>query len=220
MEESDLIQRIEQLLGPKGDRPGILHRDGRVMMSDWSTVRQSPYYVLAINPGGKEENPAPNGKRIGDSLHNDSNGKWNYWLDEAGAKDRAYYERVMEALNIDARSPPVSNALFLRSRGERFLPADSNAIFSSYCAPIHQLLLGIVKPRVVICFGNQTWEFMVGRQPPNHWKFNANVSFRAAGIDYSCAVLLLPHFKAWAATWKTNGETLMQAIADARAYAG
>jgi hypothetical protein len=214
-----LIEQIGRLLGPQGDTPGVLQRHGRVMMSSWGTVKQSRYYVLAINPGGGEINPPPAGESVGDSLCEKRDSKWSYWLHEAEANDRDYFKRVMEGLGTDPCSVPVSNALFLRSRGESHLPVDSGAVFAAHCAPVHKLLLGIVKPRVVVCFGNPTWEFVVGRRPPSHWRFNADVSFTGAGIDYSCGVLLLPHFAAREEVRRTNADTLTQAIADARGYA-
>jgi hypothetical protein len=222
MEKAELIEKIKGLLGPQGEKPGILHRHGRVMMSGWDTVtvRPSPrYYVLAINPGAEEVDPPPAGESVGDSLLEDQDG-WSYWLDEAEPHHRERFKSVMEGLGVEPRSVPVSNALFLRGRGVETYPQGSDAAFAAHCAPVHELLLGIVEPRVVVCFGNDAWRFLVGRPSPSHWRFNPDVSFEAAGIRYSCGVLLLPHFaRGGPAASKRNADTLTQAIADARKYA-
>jgi hypothetical protein len=219
MEKTAIIGEVERLLGPSGSIPGILDRSGRVMMSGWDTVRPSPYYVLGINPGGEAIEPPPDNETIRASLRDQAEG-WNFYLDEAEAPYRERFVSVMQGLNVDPRAVPVGNALFLRSSGVDTLPSDAQHAFACYCAPIHKFLLGIVRPRVVVLFGNRSWKFMTGRATPNNWNFNPDVDLQPAGISYRCGVLLLPHFvQGGPRAWSDNAAVLDRAVSDAAWHA-
>ncbi len=215
MEEADLIAEVERLLGPNRESPGILDRHGRVMMSGWDTIAPSRYYVLFINPGGKEVNPPPQGESVRDSLHERERG-WNYFRDKLDSRIRLPYEKAMAGLGAGP-SVPVSNALFLRSSQVGNFPNDASQVFARHCAPVHQLLLREVQPSVVVCFGLQAWKLMTGRGDPGHWRFHPDVSFKPAGLDYRGGVLLLPHYaRGGREAWRDNEQILEGAIRDAR----
>lgn len=218
--KAKLIAEIERLLGPSGDSPGILGRHGRVMMSSWDTVTgPQRYYVLGINPGGEEVQPPPSGESILASLHERREG-WNYWLDDAEPRQGKHYERTMDGLEA-GREVPVSNALFLRSADVRSLPEDARVTYAQHCAPIHRLLLKVIQPRVLVCFGIESWSLMTGRGDPGHWNFHPEVPLEKVDTDYRCGVLLLPHpAQGGPAAWSANEAALQQAVQDARAHAG
>lgn len=215
-----MIAEIERLLGPSGDSPGILGRHGRVMMSSWDTVvGPQRYYILGINPGGGEVEHPPPGESILDSLRERREG-WNYWLDDAEPRQGRHYARAMDKLGA-GREAPVSNALFLRSTDVRGFPKDARTAFGKHCAPVHRLLLKVVQPRVVVCFGLESWSLMTGRGDPGHWNFHPEVPLEKVDADYRCGILLLPHpAKGGPAAWRANETALEQAVRDARAYSG
>jgi hypothetical protein len=206
--KSALIETVAALLGPKGTDSGILHRHGRVLMSSWESVRASPYYVLGINPGGETLNPAPASETIAASLTEDRPADWNYFTDDSS--DRAHREKLATVFEALGALPSRTKDAGVN------LPADAPDVVRRYCLPVHGKIMRIVRPRVVVCVGIQTWKWLTGRSEPNHWNFHPAVSLNVGGLDHTCGVLLLPHFSARENAWTDNEAALSQAMRDAR----
>lgn len=134
---------------------------GNVLYSGASTLRAGAVYILGLNPGGD-----PNQlrwqtiRRVLDELPSKSE---NEYLDvswqgrEAGESLLQRRVRALaDMLGVELRDVCASNLIFMRSK-------DANDCgypdLADACWPVHQAILDIVRPRLVVCFGNS------GRSP-------------------------------------------------------
>lgn len=137
----------------------ILNGSGSVIYSSAETLRPGRYYILGFNPGG---NAADNKSNVKDSLNNFLTRKENAYLDEDWRSKTRKHKRgnhplqrhlaeVMNTIGEDLRDVCASNLTFLRSPGQygvRYAaPAKS-------CWRVHEMILEIVQPRIILAFGN------------------------------------------------------------------
>lgn len=134
----------------------ILDMSGRVLYSAAETLKPYPLYLLGHNPGGSPENPAFD--TIRSSLDLLPSKTTNNYLDESWAGCDVGRSRLqtrvcglLEALGHEPRDVPASNLVFVRSRDAGTSQLDR---FADVCWPVHEQILAIVRPKVVIVFGN------------------------------------------------------------------
>lgn len=133
----------------------ILHESGEVLYSAASTLRPGEVYLIGHNPGGDAKNrDLP---KIGRSLDDLPNKKTNSYLQSwnGRAAGKAPLQRrvrwLLESLGLDPSKVAASNLIFPRSRdaaGSQFRK------YSRLCWPVHEELLGVVQPALVIAYGN------------------------------------------------------------------
>lgn len=146
-----IISVIETSLKDALDRPGsIVH-------SPSATLTQGNYYFIGFNPGGNH-----NDYRLKDELTNLLNKSTHRYIDEifeqAGhrfAKGQAplqkNYQALFNYLNQDPRTVFCTNLIFFHSRRSHGVDYLKDA---NQCWPVHQALLALIKPNVIICNGN------------------------------------------------------------------
>lgn len=134
----------------------VLELSGEVLYSAAATLVPGPVYLLGHNPGGDSANPALS--TVGSSLAELPTKTINSYLDtlwsgrqvgQAPLQRRVIW--LLRGLDVDPRSVAASNLIFARSRdaaGSRF---DQ---FAGLCWPVHQEILRVVAPRLVISYGN------------------------------------------------------------------
>ena len=134
----------------------MLHLSGEVLYSAASTLRPGEVYLLGHNPGGDARNP--NLPTVGGSLDELPTKTINSYLDtlwggrwegQAPLQRRVIW--LLERLGLDPREVAASNLIFPRSRdaaGSEFHK------FATMCWPVHEQILGIVRPQLVIVYGN------------------------------------------------------------------
>jgi uracil-DNA glycosylase len=202
------IERVKEILAPIGD-----HR-GAVMFSGVDTLRQGALYVMGYNPGG---DASIAGTIVGSLPPQEEN--WNAWACQKWSNDGSSYSglqdrirSVFEALGADPRRTFSTNAIFERSNeaGKLEKPWD---LWWNQCWRVHQVFLGIVRPRVIVCLGNpstldllNTPKRKEGRSYDKVWD-EAREGERTKAVEWqpkvdldlgdgnthTCAVIGLPH---------------------------
>jgi hypothetical protein len=159
----------------------ILDASGEVLYSAVSTLRPGVVYLLGHNPGGDERNTdLPN---VGSSLEELPNKTWNsytdtQWTGRGGIKyavgEAPLQLRVMwllQKLGLNPQDVAASNLIFARSRdaaNSRFLE------LSKICWPVHADILEIVRPRMIIVYGNSglsPYKFLLDMFEPDSEEF-------------------------------------------------
>ena len=139
----------------------VLHLSGEVLYSAASTLRPAPVYLLGHNPGGNEQDPDL--PTVSSSLDALPNKTWNSYVDASWsgpggikyavgqAPLQLRVKWLLENLGFAPQDVLASNLIFPRSRdaaGSRFLE------FSKICWPVHADILNIVRPQMIIAYGN------------------------------------------------------------------
>jgi hypothetical protein len=139
----------------------ILNASGFVLYSAAATLRPMPIYLMGHNPGGSPERQAD--ATVGASLASLPGKTMNNYLDEpwTTASGRSWtagqaplQRRVAWLLNqlgFDPREVPCSNLIFTRSVEVSSGTFDEMA---ALCWPVHERIIEIVDPRVLLVFGN------------------------------------------------------------------
>jgi len=139
----------------------ILDRSGYVLYSDAKSLKPCPVYLLGHNPGGSPIDQAT--ATIRASLDTLPSKAINNYLDEAWTtasgrswpRGQAPLQRrvvwMLGQLGLDPRKVPCSNLIFARSvdvSGSAFLQ------LSDLCWRVHAELLQVVRPKLLLVFGN------------------------------------------------------------------
>lgn len=150
MSLSNFIRDVESSLG----KAEVLSRSGSILYSAAHTLTKGDIYILGLNPGGNE------GPSISQHLAELPNKTQNSYLDESWGKrvdadGQAPLQRrikgLVNAVGADLRNICASNLIFMRSPNDKGIkfPKDADT-----CWPIHEKILDIVQPKLIIAFGN------------------------------------------------------------------
>lgn len=134
---------------------GIMDQPGGILYSNYASLTKGDVYFMGFNPGGI------GGNTIRQSIDELPCKTSNAYLDEewGGVESpcekghHIFQKRVcwlLEALSYDVRKVCASNLIFVRSReaiGVAYGLADT-------CWPVHEVILDIVKPKLILCCGN------------------------------------------------------------------
>ena len=134
---------------------GHLHRPGCVLYSSHHSICPGDVYLIGLNPGGVESGP-----RLADALEPSLARENNAYLDEVwgnykeGEEGKAPLQLrvkwLLENLGFKVSDVLATNLVFMQSQNERGITwEDADA-----CWPVHEALLSIVKPRLILAFGN------------------------------------------------------------------
>jgi len=133
----------------------VLSESGSILYSSHETLKSGDVYLLGFNPGGAGGNPVE--QSISSMLTNTSNS----YLDESWENHNGVWANgeaplqkrikwVTESLGLNTRDVCASNLIFLQSRGA----SDISFSLAKKCWPVHEAILSIVKPKLIIAFGN------------------------------------------------------------------
>lgn len=136
----------------------ILGETGSILYSTFSTLTRGNYYILGLNPGGAMDS----GHTIAQCLNDLSEYDENAYLDEDWSSDSRKYRRgghplqrhlliLMQELGENLRGVCAANLIFTRSPDQygAYYPERGHV-----CWPVHQIILNVVRPAVIIAFGN------------------------------------------------------------------
>jgi hypothetical protein len=129
---------------------------GAILFSSGTTLKPGIFYLLGLNPGGEE------GPTIGESLDHLHDYKCNAYLDEDWSTEDRHYAigghplqrhvaALFKALVQDLRDVCAANLIFTRSVNQNGAGYRQNA---NLCWPVHREIIRIVKPSVILAFGN------------------------------------------------------------------
>jgi hypothetical protein len=182
----------------------VLDRTGTLLYSAAGTLSAGDIYILGLNPGGD------GGVSIAEDLKALPRKIDNAYLDESW-KNRAgswkpgqaplqrRIQWLIARLGYNLQDVCASNLIFIQTRDASNLDFNKNA---DLCWPVHEEILGIVCPKLVLAFGNSSvspYAYLLRRfggdeeiVPSGHgsWKCRG---FRARIADRSMYVAGLPH---------------------------
>ena len=152
MKTDRLISEASDHLSP------ILRESGGILYSSVFTLTPGIFYILGLNPGGA----LGSGDTIDQCLAGLPEYKENAYLDGNWSSDSRHYDAgghplqrhlflLMQELGEDLRRVCAANLIFTRS------PDQYGADYPDrghICWPVHQMILNVVRPSVIIAFGN------------------------------------------------------------------
>lgn len=149
MTVKELVSQSERILEP------ILDLSGKVLYSGVETLVPGELYILGLNPGGKSD---PQDDTVRDRLRMLPEKTTNDYIDESWRKapegTRPLQRRLrwlVNQLGFDLRDVCASNLIFVRSARASLSRFPE---FAKLCWPVHECILRIVRPKVILCFGN------------------------------------------------------------------
>jgi hypothetical protein len=133
----------------------LLEQPGEILYSSHETIKPGLVYLLGLNPGG--EGGLPLIKSVDQLLKRNTNayldecwenlrGSWK--AGEAPLQRRVVW--LLENLGLCPREVCASNLIFVQSRDARGVSFE----LAKKCWPVHEAIIDIVKPRLIIAFGN------------------------------------------------------------------
>ena len=134
---------------------GLLDKPGSILYSSHETLKPGDVYLLGFNPGGSGGNPI---KRSIDQLLKSTT---NAYLDERWENQNGFWaigeaplqkriQWVLESIKLNPRDVCASNLIFFQSSKA----SDISFSLAKQCWPVHEAILSIVKPKLIIAFGN------------------------------------------------------------------
>ena len=135
----------------------ILDMPGTILYSSHETIRPGRLYLMGLNPGGKS---TPGSPTIHDGIESMLVNRENAFLDQAWGENANAKEGeaplqkrikwVIETLGEDLREVLSTNLVFSQTPNSKEIPAGQAKI----CWPVHEALLGIVQPSLILTYGN------------------------------------------------------------------
>lgn len=199
----DFVSDAEVILKP------LFDLSGEILYSSIDTLVPGDLYILGHNPGGNPKSPQPHHYTVREALRRLPTRTRNAYIDESwrGAEpgSRPLQRRLcwlVQKLGYDLRRVCASNLIFVRSASVSSSGYPDNA---RLCWPVHESILRIVRPRVLLVFGNSPkkspFQFLykllttsprIEQMPSGHrpWFCKA---FRAEFAGQPTAVVGLPH---------------------------
>lgn len=201
----------------KGCLGTILDESGTILYSSCETLKSGKYYFLGLNPGGPEEGT----KTIGRSLDELSTSTVNAYLDESWCNDpdckgcrplqkrfKFLFDAVLKV--EDPRTVCASNLIFNRSTGENDAGGKERA---ETCWPVHEVILQIVQPQVIITFGRLPFDFILdkfgGTPPESSDSGHGKWQWRTSRLQTNQTLIGLPHLSRYALN---NNPTVIKGI--------
>ncbi|MFZ7311687.1 hypothetical protein [Comamonas jiangduensis] len=137
---------------------GQLEQSGTFLYSSHDTIKPGEIYFLGLNPGGQ------GGPSLGERLSTLLSREENAYLDEAWDNGRGSYKPgeaplqkrvnwLFNQLVANTRDVLATNLIFMQSRDASGVSNEQ----AKLCWPVHEALLSIVCPRLIITFGNSSF---------------------------------------------------------------
>lgn len=169
MTQESLAVDVLQQLADKLKATGLADRPGRLLYSGISTLAPGKLYMLGYNPGGDPAGESDSPKTHLEKLSRQRS-DWNEYVDgcwrPAGricapgdAPMQRRVQHLLAGIGIPVRSVAASNVIFVRSRDAKSLEAPSQ--LAERCWPVHEFMLGVVQPSVILSIGgNLVFDFV------------------------------------------------------------
>jgi len=149
MTKSEIPKLAKQCLADSLGEPGS------ILYSSHETLKAGPVYLLGLNPGGT------GGAPIIQNIEGMLNNRDCAYLDECWKNKISCWPKgeaplqvriswILDAIGLNIREVCASNLIFFQSREAK----DINYSLAPKCWPIHQAILEIVRPRLILAFGN------------------------------------------------------------------
>lgn len=136
----------------------ILGEPGGILYSSHETLKPGSVYLLGFNPGGS--NGEPLDKSVQSLLTYSGNAyideSWSNGLGSLAPGEAPLQRRIrwlLSQLGLDTASVCASNLIFVQSKAA----SDINFKLAEKCWPVHEAILEIVQPKMIITFGNSDY---------------------------------------------------------------
>lgn len=134
---------------------GLLDKTGTILYSSHETLQPGDIYLIGLNPGGN------GGPSLGENITKMLTRTENAYLDEAwGEYDKMgeaplqkRIQWVLQVLEADLREVLATNLIFAQSRNDKGVTPSQ----AQQCWPVHEAMLEIVRPSLIVAFGNSAW---------------------------------------------------------------
>ena len=154
------IDQVYELLS----KTGLQRKPGNIIYSGYETLSPGDYYFLGVNPGGHIDDKNPEADQILTKLLDKRDfPEENEYFDGIWGKERLpgvhhhqqNIQAFFECLEIDLRKVFSTNLCFQRSPGTSKYPGGKSQMEADIQKfwPIHEYMLSVVKPKVIICNG-------------------------------------------------------------------
>lgn len=181
----------------------LLEKAGSILYSSHETLKPNDVYLLGFNPGGAGGHP------LLESIENLLTSKTNAYLDESWDNLNGTWDKgeaplqkricwLLENIGVKPREVCASNLIFFQSRGAN----DISFNLAKRCWPVHEAIIKLVKPKLIIAFGNSAvspygyLHSLLGGQveyiPSGHGNWNVK-GFEASITGRSVYIAGLPH---------------------------
>lgn len=161
------MEKMQIPLVAREQLANYLEMSGAILYSSHQTLQKGDIYLLGFNPGGGEDEPLA--KAIDGML----SATGNAYLDQDWSGPRRTYGKggaplqkrvswLLDALGYEPGRVCASNLIFMRSRSSAMIPFD----YADICWPVHQAVLDVVRPKLILAFGNSArspYAYLKGR---------------------------------------------------------
>ena len=130
----------------------LLAKTGAILYSSHETRRPGKIYLIGLNPGGTggpslRENITKMLTRTENAYLDEV---WGDYEEEGAAPLQKRIQWVLKTLGADTRDVFATNLIFAQSRNDKGI----TPIQAQQCWPVHEAMLEIVQPSVIVAFGN------------------------------------------------------------------
>lgn len=133
----------------------LVSKPGSILYSSHETLAEADIYFLGYNPGGSDGQP------ISNSILNMLTSQSNSYLDEDWSNGLGNFKKgqatlqknvklLITSLGYDLRTVCASNLIFAQSVNVKGV----SSALADICWPVHEAIIDIVKPKVLLVFGN------------------------------------------------------------------
>jgi len=192
----------------------LLNESGGILYSSHNTLQRGDIYLLGYNPGGVGGHPIIDS--VDGLLTNEENAYVDVpWENGIGSWEKGkapLQERVkwlLKELGHGIEDVCASNLVFVQSKAA----TDVDFSFADKCWPVHEAILKLVKPKLLLVFGNSSpspYSYLHhkfgGEQeyiPAGHGNWSAK-GFRANINGSALFVAGLPHLSRYSPIGKTQ----------------
>lgn len=216
------IDKIAELL----KHTSLQRKPGNIIYSGYETLSSGDYYFLGVNPGGHIDDNYPEEDQILNKLLDKENyAEENEYFDGIWGKERLpgvhhhqqNIQAFFECLEVDLRKVLSTNLCFQRSPGTSKYPGGKKQMENDIQKfwPIHEYMLSIVKPKVIICNGADARDYFKKLLNPNNiatmdlprpWRgriqkctfFSGNLYLKSSLQDLGrVKIIATPHLTNW-----------------------
>ncbi len=135
----------------------IIHRSGSILYSAQSTLRPGRLYLLGLNPGGDPTKHHSIGEDLDQLPLRKRNAyvheSWERQQEAGGAPLQQRVRWLMGRLGQDVEDVCAANLIFARSKDAS---GSEYPRLADLCWPVHLAILEIVRPRLIIAYGNSS----------------------------------------------------------------
>ena len=157
-----------------------LDRSASLLYSTHETICPGEVYFMGLNPGGD----SGSGPRLEESIDASLTRTVNAYLvpwgnevnDNSGKGEYPLQRRVQwlfQQLGLNLENTLCTNLVFIQSKGEKEIMGQG---LEDDCWPVHEALLSIVKPRLILVYGNSGFSPFVYL----HSRFGGEIRYQLA----------------------------------------